>query len=584
MVDFNYLLLTCLNYYLPIPDSTTRLNISMAIAPAIIWLIMKIYNSGMLARFLFKYQSIVINSDHQHFYKLAEHYYKNHTNDIKTIILRMDDGQQQIILDTLKDKSIIDGKINIHLHEDKNNTTPSYKLIFASYLNINEIDKYIQEIIKSYKRLQNNLLVVYNIDVEVTEKSRKIKWKYSALTSNRTVTNNIVSKDVHTMFYEDLETFTQSEESYKRRGIQFKRGYFIHGKPGSGKSTLWESIANELQYPVFRLDMSIPTNNAEVSKLMNSIYDWIAPNDKHILLLEDLDRSEMFSIHKPQRHITMDSILNLLDGRGAHGRITIGTANNINIIKGSRYSEIDGTALFRPGRFDREIEINDCTIDQIEGILKLYFEIPKETKITLDKDIIITVAELNKVIQLHKEFNKILEFLNKFKIFKNGEFIEELTKKFLNGDDIEEQEIKNIEEHTENKRMRRIKRRIPRKTTKVHGTGIIEKLTAKINKQETILSTKYIENDLDYQIEVLQLEKLKLQLKKKTQIIETRALKQSANKNHDDSDQDINKKIPDDSDEDINDKSPQKNYDEDIDDKTIQKIPDDSDDDDSKNS
>lgn len=528
MIDFGSLLTTILMYILPISDPMVRMQISMAIGQSFgtlaqyVWKYMS--NISLMRKFM-RYNSVTIGHNHQYFHKIIEYYYKRHGDKVKIIDVKSDGGERQIMIEMMQVASIQDGDFYIKMAKESwevvsqsednstrnNNPLHGQKIIFSSKKPVPEIDKYVQNIIKECTRMENHILSIYNIDVDVMDKHRFIRWKYMSSTSNKTTKNNIVSDEVRKNFYEDLEQFNSDFDDYKTRGIQYKRGYCISGKPGSGKSTLWESIANEYHWPVFRLDMSIIRDNAEATKLVNSIHDWVEPTENHILLLEDLDRSEIFRKWGGKTDITMDCLLGILEGRGSQGRIIIITANDVRIMKDSDA----GNAMFRPGRIDREIVINDCTIPQIEGILRLYF--PPEQKpdtrvIELDSDIEITTAELNKVIILQRTLPRIITFLNKFKVFKSGEYIEELIKRFDENEDLDENDIAEIEQKVDVVQRKRKKKNQNPKPRKPRGLGVIEKLEKRIVESELEFRNRTEKDNLQYQIDTLKLQYDKIQL------------------------------------------------------------------------
>lgn len=71
---------------------------------------------------------------------------------------------------------------------------------------------------------------------------------------------------------------------YADRGIPFRRGYLLHGVPGSGKSSLIHAIAGELMLDIYVVSLSSSwMNDSILQTLMGRV-----PN-RCILLLEDLD-------------------------------------------------------------------------------------------------------------------------------------------------------------------------------------------------------------------------------------------------------------------------------------------------------
>lgn len=71
---------------------------------------------------------------------------------------------------------------------------------------------------------------------------------------------------------------------YADRGIPFRRGYLLHGVPGSGKSSLIHSIAGELMLDIYVVSLSSSwISDSTLTTLMGRV------PARCIVLLEDLD-------------------------------------------------------------------------------------------------------------------------------------------------------------------------------------------------------------------------------------------------------------------------------------------------------
>lgn len=71
---------------------------------------------------------------------------------------------------------------------------------------------------------------------------------------------------------------------YADRGIPFRRGYLLHGVPGSGKSSLIHAIAGQLMLDIYVVSLSASwISDSTLTALMGRV------PARCILLLEDLD-------------------------------------------------------------------------------------------------------------------------------------------------------------------------------------------------------------------------------------------------------------------------------------------------------
>ena len=80
---------------------------------------------------------------------------------------------------------------------------------------------------------------------------------------------------------------------YADRGIPFRRGYLLHGVPGSGKSSLIHAIAGELMLDIYTLSLSSSwISDSTLTTLMGRV------PARCIVLLEDLDAAFTRSVSR----------------------------------------------------------------------------------------------------------------------------------------------------------------------------------------------------------------------------------------------------------------------------------------------
>ncbi|GLT68710.1 hypothetical protein SLA2020_409160 [Shorea laevis] len=183
---------------------------------------------------------------------------------------------------------------------------------------------------------------------------------------------------------EDLDNFVQQKDFFQRVGRNWKRGYFLHGPPGTGKSSLVAASANRQGYNIYDLQLQSVRSDAELRRILTSI------TNRSILLVEDIDCStkasrERTTIRDEQEEpgqgeldhrlsssnpgITLSGLLNFTDGLWSSfgdERLIIFTTNHKD--------KLD-PALLRPGRMDLEIDMGYCTFPAFKQLANSFLEI-----------------------------------------------------------------------------------------------------------------------------------------------------------------------------------------------------------------
>uniref|UniRef100_A0A0E0LLC2 AAA+ ATPase domain-containing protein n=1 Tax=Oryza punctata TaxID=4537 RepID=A0A0E0LLC2_ORYPU len=217
----------------------------------------------------------------------------------------------------------------------------------------------------------------------------------------------------------DLDLFTRRRDHYRRIGKAWKRGYLLHGPPGTGKSSLVAAMANHLRYNLYDLDLSHASSNLTLQWLL------LAMPNRSILVIEDIDcccdavareadttktppppppqppatqdedednhadssdspRRNAPAKHKPNENqanftntstmiiflmlqVTLSGLLNFIDGlwsTSSDERVIVFTTN---------YRDRLDAALLRPGRMDMHIYMGYCGWDAFKTLAHNYF-------------------------------------------------------------------------------------------------------------------------------------------------------------------------------------------------------------------
>jgi hypothetical protein len=149
-------------------------------------------------------------------------------------------------------------------------------------------------------------------------------------------------------------------DRYADRGIPYRRGYLLHGEPGTGKSSLVMALAGTLKMPVYQLSLSEQNlTDSNLTLLLNAV------EANSIVLLEDVDAAFCDRAAREGSSLSFSGILNAIDGVAAsEARILFMTTNHID--------KLD-PALVRPGRVDVKFEMSLATQPMIAHMFRHFY-------------------------------------------------------------------------------------------------------------------------------------------------------------------------------------------------------------------
>ena len=199
-------------------------------------------------------------------------------------------------------------------------------------------------------------------------------WEFAQKLTPRVASSVFLRDGVWDDILGDARMFLEGREWYSERSIPWRRGYLFHGVAGSGKSTLAIAVASTLRLPIYVLNLN-STNDSTLSTLLGRI------DTNALVLMEDIDSTSPKRRAKKKTndsdddddetdipHLTLSGLLNALDGAVAgEGRIVCMTTN---------HPETLDTALIRPGRVDRRIEIGVADAPTAARFLAAFYGLP----------------------------------------------------------------------------------------------------------------------------------------------------------------------------------------------------------------
>ncbi|KAG1364478.1 AAA-ATPase [Cocos nucifera] len=142
----------------------------------------------------------------------------------------------------------------------------------------------------------------------------------------------------------DLLRFAARRDHYARVGRTWKRGYLLHGTPGTGKTSLVAAIANLLEFDVYDLELTAVPSNSHLRRLL------VSTTPKSVVRGRPV-------------------VLNFVDGLWSSyvgERLMIFTTN---------HPERLDPALLRPGRMDRSIHLSYCGPSAFRVLARNYLDV-----------------------------------------------------------------------------------------------------------------------------------------------------------------------------------------------------------------
>ncbi|TFK44041.1 hypothetical protein BDQ12DRAFT_594079 [Crucibulum laeve] len=224
-------------------------------------------------------------------------------------------------------------------------------------------------------------------------------WRWTDSRHKRPMASIVLNPGVKEMLLDDTRDFLKSEKWYADRGIPFRRGYLLHGVPGSGKSSLIHALAGQLQLDIYVVSLSASwISDSTLTTLMGRV------PARCVVLLEDLDAAFTRSVTRDDNQedgdekkkegegdnnnhnnnssggmgrrrrrdqlsdvntLSLSGLLNALDGvAAAEGRLLFATTNHLERLD---------PALSRPGRMDVWVEFRNASKWQAEALFRNFF-------------------------------------------------------------------------------------------------------------------------------------------------------------------------------------------------------------------
>uniref|UniRef100_A0A0E0JCV0 AAA+ ATPase domain-containing protein n=1 Tax=Oryza nivara TaxID=4536 RepID=A0A0E0JCV0_ORYNI len=316
--------------------------------------------------------------------------------DARTVQITVDDHQE--VTDSFRGATIWwypskkPPRTNVISFYPRDDDARFYRLVFHRRHRDLVLDAYLPHVLAegravTIRNRQRRLFTNNAPGASTSYYSRKSVWSHVPFEHPATFDTLAMEPADKDAILDDLTAFRDSKDYYAKVGKAWKRGYLLHGPPGTGKSTMIAAMANFLDYDVYDLELTAVKTNTDLRKL------YIETTGKSIIVIEDIDcsvdltakrsndkkkkkSSDEDDDDKPKlpteqekdeaSKVTLSGLLNFIDGLwSACGgeRIIIFTTN---------HKEKLDPALIRRGRMDVHIEMSYCRFEAFKVLAKNY--------------------------------------------------------------------------------------------------------------------------------------------------------------------------------------------------------------------
>jgi cell division protease FtsH len=194
--------------------------------------------------------------------------------------------------------------------------------------------------------------------------------------------NDVAGLDEAKVEVMEIVDFLKNPKKYTALGGKIPKGALLVGPPGTGKTLLAKAMAGEAQVPFFSMSGSdfVELFVGVGASRVRDLFKQAREKAPCIIFIDEIDaigraRGKNAVMSNDERESTLNQLLVEMDGfSGETGIIVLAATNRPDVLD---------TALLRPGRFDRQIEIDKPDLKGREAIFKVHLK-PIKVSQTLD--------------------------------------------------------------------------------------------------------------------------------------------------------------------------------------------------------
>lgn len=170
----------------------------------------------------------------------------------------------------------------------------------------------------------------------------------------------------------EIVDFLKNPKRYTSLGGKIPKGALLVGPPGTGKTLLAKAVAGEAQVPFFSISGSdfVEMFVGVGASRVRDLFGMAKEKSPCIIFIDEIDAigrargKNSFTGGNDERENTLNQLLTEMDGFGSNSGVIILAATN--------RAEILDRALLRPGRFDRQINVELPELEERKAIFKVH--------------------------------------------------------------------------------------------------------------------------------------------------------------------------------------------------------------------
>jgi proteasome regulatory subunit len=216
--------------------------------------------------------------------------------------------------------------------------------------------------------VNNSLSIVKRLDNETDVRARVMQVEHSPDVTYEDIGG--LDKQLQEV-RETVEMPLERPEMFREVGIDPPSGVLLYGPPGTGKTMLAKAVANQTDATFIKMAGSELVHKfiGEGAKLVRDLFEVARENEPAVLFIDEIDaiaskRTDSKTSGDAEVQRTMMQLLSEMDGFDERGEIRIIAATN-------RFDMLD-SAILRPGRFDRLIEVPKPDVEGRELIFQIH--------------------------------------------------------------------------------------------------------------------------------------------------------------------------------------------------------------------